>query len=332
MKVLLTGGTGFVGMNIAEKLADEGIEVVAYALAPFPKMREASFRNRKGEVHVVLGDILDTESLVRAMCAYGVDAVVHAAAMTPNAGRERRQTESIVDVNVMGTIAALEAAKACNVDKFIYLSSVEAYGKTAYEADELFEDSSVPKPNSLYQISKFAAERIALRYKQLFGCSVAAARIGEVFGAWEHDTGVRDTLSAPFQATQLALLGMKAWLPGSGRKTWVYGKDVAGGIYALLTADALRYDVYNVGSDFVWSIEEWCELLSGRYRDFSYELAAEAGKANVDFHTERGHAPLRIDRLEADTGFVPRFDLAKAFADYTEWLDRCVVPAPKLYS
>lgn len=324
MKVLLTGGTGFVGMNVVEKLLDEGDEVVLYALTT-PSSRVASYlRNRRDGCRLVLGDVLDAEALDRVMRTHRVDAVVHAAAITPDVRRECSIPEDIINVNVMGTVAALEAARRNDVAKFLYLSSVEAYGQAAYEDRELVEGVVVPRPNSLYQIGKFAAERIAIRYRELFGMDVAAARIGEVFGAWEVESGVRDTLSVPYQAAQLALLGMKAVLPREGKKTWVYSKDVAEGIYALLTCGELRHDVYNLGSGFTWSIEEWCAALSREYRDFAYELSADPEKANIRFYNEKDHSPLNIDRLMADTGFVPRYDMEEALEDYTAWLGRYV--------
>jgi nucleoside-diphosphate-sugar epimerase len=322
VRVLITGGTGFIGINITEKLVDEGLDVVLYALNPIMKEAEQSFQERAGKCHFVRGDILDAELLDSTIKKFNITSIIHAAAVTPGVLREMKDAKNIINVNCLGTIVVLEAARKNNIDKFIYLSSLTAYGKTAYEDDMLIEDRSVPKPNSLYEISKFAAERIALRYKQLFGMNIIATRIGEVFGAWEHDTGLRDTLSAPFQTIRLAILGEKALLPRAGNKNWVYSKDIANAIYALLKANSLNHDVYNVSSNYIWSIEQWCKLLSSKYPQFNYTLIHDDVKANIDFYAEKDHSPLQINRLTEDTDYVPFYDLEKSFEDYTKWADQ----------
>lgn len=152
--------------------------------------------------------------------------------------------------------------------------------------------------------------------------NIIATRIGEVFGAWEHDTGLRDTLSAPFQALLLAISGEEAILPRAGNKNWVYSKDIANAIYVLLKATSLHHDVYNLSSNYIWSIEQWCKLLSNKYPQFSYRSNQHKEKANIDFYAEKDHAPIQINRLTEDTDYIPSYDIEQSFEDYSKWVDQ----------
>ena len=89
-------------------------------------------------------------------------------------------------------------------------------------------------PETVYAISKYAGERIALRYRRIWELDLVAARLGTVFGPWEYETGVRDTFSAPLLASSLVRRGSDVVLSGEGRKDWLYARDVAGAIAALL--------------------------------------------------------------------------------------------------
>ncbi|MDQ0217724.1 NAD(P)-dependent oxidoreductase [Peribacillus cavernae] len=320
MKVLLTGGTGFVGINIAEKLLDEGIDVVIYGLHPLPGEVERAFQKLRGNHVFVKGDIVDQNLLDSTIKKYNLTAVIHGAAITPDVEREIKDGRTIVNVNCMGTVEALEAARKNNIEKFIHLSTIAVYGKTAVEDKILIEDSSTLKPEELYDITKFAAERIAIRYKQLLGMNIVVARMGNIFGPWEYYSGVRDVMSAPFQAAQLAISGEKALLPRAGYKNWVYSRDIAASLLALLKTDSLNHDVYNVSSRYYWSVEEWCKLLEEKYPTFSYEIVNNIREENVIYRAD--HAPQQIDRFVDDTGYVPFFDLKKSFEDYTEWMEK----------
>ncbi|MDQ0221397.1 NAD(P)-dependent oxidoreductase [Peribacillus cavernae] len=320
MKVLLTGGTGFVGINIAEKLLDEGIDVVIYGLHSLPEEVERAFQKSRGTHVFVQGDILDQNLLDSTIKKYNLTAVIHGAAITPDVEREIKDGRTIVNVNCMGTVEVLEAARKNNIEKFIHLSTQAVYGRTALENDILIEDSSNLKPEELYDITKFAAERIAIRYKQLLDMNIVVARMGDIFGPWEYYSGVRDVMSAPFQVSQLAISAKKALLPRSGYKRWVYSRDIATSLFALLKSDSLKHDVYNVSSRHYWSVEEWCKLLEEKYPSFSYEIVKNPEEANVTFRPD--FAPLQIDRLVEDTQYVPPFDLKKSFEDYNEWLEK----------
>ncbi|MFB4168270.1 NAD-dependent epimerase/dehydratase family protein [Virgibacillus sp. JSM 102003] len=321
MRVLLTGGTGFIGLNIAEKMLESGNDVILYGLKPLVENTKKKFQNYEGNYYFVRGDVLNQDLIDLTIKKFRVSVIIHGAAITPSIDREKMDAKNIMNVNCMGTIEVLEAARKNNVSKFVYLSSVAVYGNEAFESKLLKEDISVSKPHTLYEISKFSAESVVTRYKEVHGMDIIITRIGDAYGPWEHHTGVRDLLSPPFQATRFALEGKKALLPRKGYKSWVYSKDIAISVEKLLEAPYLKYNLYNISSGHFWSMEDWCQLLSKRYTDFEYQIVEEPNKENIIFHGTRDNAPLDINRLIGDTNYVPSYDIGKSFEDYVLWVE-----------
>jgi nucleoside-diphosphate-sugar epimerase len=316
---LVTGATGSVCMNLCERLLEEGRRVVMYARHPLSAEACAEMAKKPGEMIFLQGDVLDAEKLEDVVREYDITQVYHGAAITPNEEMEREQGTLIIEINCVGIMNALNAARRANVNRFIYLGSLSGYGTTAFEGKPLIEGVSIPKPNSLYELSKFTAERIVLRYRQLYTMNAYVARIGDVFGPWEHYSGVRPYMSFPFQTTFHAMKGEPVYLPRPCKLDWVYSKDVANSLALLMDATILKYDVYPVCSGYVWPLTDWCTLLQKRYKNFKFGVDAE--KATIKVNQSADNATMSVDRLVEDTGYVPRYDLSKSFEDYMAWLD-----------
>ena len=320
MSFLITGGHGFIGLNIAERLLAEGEYVVLFGLGSLPVSARAEFSSLPGTLITAEGDVCEPARLDRVFADHGVEGVVHGAAITAGPERERSDPTTIMYVNLTGTITALEVARRHNTRRFICLSSCSIYGESDYDVPECDEATTLPVPVNLYAISKYAAERAALRYGRQWDMDVLVARPTEAFGPWERDTGVRDTLSAPLQVTRLAIQGRQAVLPRAGRRDWGYSRDIARAVVALLRAKNPSFDVYNVSSGTQWTIAAWCDKLVEKYPEFSYRLAAEDESPNVDYYDPRDRSPLAIERLTEDIGFTPEFALESSFDDYMGWI------------
>lgn len=320
--VLLTGGTGSVGMNVCLRLLDEGIDVVLFARHRPRDDDMAEMRNRPGAAHFFQGDVLDPAALPAAIEKHRVTDLIHGAAATPNAATECDQAGTVMNVNCLGVVAALDAARKHLPGRFILLGSISAYGRTAMEAAPLVEDVSVADPQSLYELSKFTAERIVLRYHRALGMPAFVARIGDVFGPWEHYSGVRPLMSFPYQTTAIAQNGGVAVLPRPCVMDWIYGTDIAGAVFALLTAKAPRFPVYPMSSGFRWPLSDWCELLKRRYPGFEYRIDGDPARATIKVNQTNDNAAMSTERMAEDLGFVPQFDLERSFEDYMAWLDR----------
>jgi nucleoside-diphosphate-sugar epimerase len=319
MATLITGGTGFVGLNLAEHLLTTGEDVVLFdlrGLAP----RVAAFLGRlPGRLTVIEGQVREGTALSRALASGSIDRVVHAAAVTAGPERERAQFSGVVDVNVMGTLDLLEAAHRAGVARVLVLSSVAVYG-TGQATDSELTEETPPAPASLYALTKLAAEQFALRYGAAVGLDVVAARVGAVFGRWEHSSGARDTMSVPFQLAQRAMVGEEALLPKAVPKDWIYAPDVAEALHGLLVCKHPRFRLYNAGSGRVWRIEDCAMALRRAFPAFRFRIVDEAVGANISYHGSLVRPPMSIERLRRQTSFAPRFDVDAAFVNYAAWL------------
>lgn len=322
MKVLVTGASGFIGLNVVEALLGRGDDVVAFSHAPMPDAAKRAFRALPGRCIEALGDVRDERSLAAAFDAHSPRAIVHAAALTPGPGTERSVAAATVEVNVLGTVRVLEAASRGEVERAVLLSSAAVYGDNAFGPEPLDEARIAPLPRTLYGITKLAAERLGLRHRDIAGLNLVAARLAAAFGPWERDTGVRETLSPFFQALRLARGGAEAVLPRRAKLDWIYSRDAADAILALLDRRAAEPAALNVGPGFQIELHAFCDALARRYAGFRWRLGPEA-EATVNLHGARDRAPLATERLRREVGWSPRFDAASAFDDYLDWAERC---------
>jgi nucleoside-diphosphate-sugar epimerase len=318
MTTLITGGLGFLGLNVVEALLARGDRVVVFDRhTDLPDAARRVFDRAPGDYRLVAGDVRDAHGVRAAMREHGVTRCVHAAAITPGPEREARDGGLVVEVNAMGTMRVLQAAAEHGVERFVYPSSASVYGANAFDDPLLEEGATHPVPNAFYGIGKYAAERAVLRAAEVWGLGSVVARVGAAFGPWERGTGVRDTLSAPMLTMRMAMQGKEAVLRRPGPRDWVYARDVAAALIALLDAPAYRHDLYHVSSGFRWSVADWCERLQRAFPGFTYRIDDDPAAVNVPFGA-RDRSPLSVERLRSEF-MTPAFDLDAAFADYLAW-------------
>jgi nucleoside-diphosphate-sugar epimerase len=323
--VVITGGAGFVGLNLAEQLRARGRRVVLFDVGSPPRGTLEELRALRehgagtGGVEHVTGDVRDEQLLTDVLRRHGAEQLIHGAAITAGREREKTQAARIAYVNVLGTIAALEAARRAGVRRVLVLGTGSVYGASAFAGDELDEGRHLPAPESMYGITKFAAERIALRYRRLWDLDVVVARLAMVFGRWEYDSGVRDTLSLALVATEIAERGGEVVLPAQRFDDWIYGPDVAAALVSLLDAPALHHDTYHVATGQRWTLEDWCAGLRRVFPRFTFRTADTESQATIGRAWSSGRAPFNTRRLREDTGFEPAFTLERALEDFVAW-------------
>jgi nucleoside-diphosphate-sugar epimerase len=315
MRLLITGGAGFVALALAEAALGAGHEVVLFDLLGLPEPARAALG---GRCAFEQGDVCEGERVAEVIERHRIDTVAHAAAVTAGPERERRAPESIATVNLLGTIAVIGAARAARVRRFLQFATGAGYGPVPLEEGPTDEEKTPLRPTSLYGITKVAAERTAARLDELDPFNLVIARLGPVWGAWEWATGVRDTLSPMFHVTSLALQGKPAILAGEAVTDWIYSRDLALGLLKLLEAAAPRHKVYNVAAGARWPATLWCEAMAGRVPGFSWRLAHPGEAANVRVTPLR--APMSTRRLGEEFGFGAR-PREQAFADYWRWVE-----------
>lgn len=248
-----------------------------------------------------------------------IEAVLHLAVITAGAAREKADPETIVAVNVQGAVATLMAAVRHGVTRFVYPSSGSIYGSAAAGVAVIEEDALKPAPVALYGLTKLAAETILTRVAAVQGVRFTAARLGSVYGPWEYATGVRDTLSPMLQAFEHAMAGTEAVLGPPWGGDYIYARDVAAGLVALLDAPTLTRPIYNLGSGRGATVVDWCQALQAVSPGFRWRLAAPGEAYTVESHTGFDRGGFDVAKLAAETGFRARFGFTEAAADWVSW-------------
>ena len=312
--ILLTGGAGFVGLNVAEQLLARGDEVLIYDLAPPP----AAFR---GNFKFELGDVTDRSRVEEVFSRHKPKAVVHLAAITAGLERDAREPRRIAEVNLVGTLNVLEAARQHGAPRFVHASTGALYGAAGIGvAEPLDEENHRPVPESMYGITKYAAERACLRLAPLWNLDVRIGRLATAFGRWEHATDARDRLSPPTETARIALAGGEAVFPPLGPTDYIYAPDLARALLVLLDAAAPAHRLYHLGNGAAWDLPEWCRLLAQRFPAFRWRETRERGAWNVVPLSQATRTRFSNRRLVEDLGYAPRYDLTSALEDFTGWM------------
>lgn len=320
MTVLVTGGTGSLGINIVRYLAKEGHCVVCFARRagqPDP-VRDVFLREVRDRIIFAGGDAAclgDVGGLVRR---HRPTHVVHAAAITPTPEMERSMGRAVVAANVMGTINVLDASIQAGVERIVYISSAAVYGETD---EQLPVDEDAPLAgDGLYAITKQAAERLCARYERLHGVPIVCARVGWAYGPMERPmAGSREQMSLVYECVRLAVRGEEIRLPElDAVRDWIYAGDLARAVASLLAAPALPRRTYNCAGPRGYTHAELLDTL-GRVIPLRYRRAENPEAANVSSAlTRRRRGPLSTERLTADTSYRPDVDLETGLRLYVE--------------
>lgn len=323
MRVLITGGTGFVGLNLAEALLGRGHEVVFFDLREPPAQFMHAIGSARTRVSVVTGNVCHASDIERVFKASDITHVFQGAAITPGPAREAATSQQIIDVNLSATLAIVRAASLAGVQRLLFPSSLTIYGQHLYGADPLDEETTPTVPDSLYAITKYAAERAALKMGKAWGLDVVAGRIGAVFGPWEGDTQVRDLLSPYGQIAAAAARDETVVLPEVyAPREMVYSRDLAEALIALLFAEHPSHEVYNLSVNADWNgmLPQWCETLQTCVPGFEWRYRSASEVPTILFPDNRPRTAMRTERLRGDLHFSPRFTAKAALADYAAWL------------
>ena len=190
MTTLVTGATGFAGINIVRALAKAGEKVVALDTVSASHETRRYISDLQDKINFVIGDVSDTETTLRLAKETDVKRIVHAAAITPPRDVELSMPSHVVNVNLMGTVNMLDVARTISAERFVFVSSSGVYGAPKDNTQFVTEEANT-QPGNLYGICKLACELLMKRYKQLFGLSTVVGRMAAIYGPMERITASR---------------------------------------------------------------------------------------------------------------------------------------------
>ena len=320
--VLVTGATGFVGINLLHALSHAGLRSIGMATNPLPQTALNSIAEI-GQVPIVeLVDVRDSTAVSELFLEYRPMVVIHAAAITSGVERERTSAQAIVNVNVGGTQSVLDACTGSGVQRMLYLSSGAVYGEAAFGAEQLSETTAVV-PAGLYGATKLAGEFLVKRHGQLHGLATVTARLSAVFGPWEYPTGVRDLMSPILQLSLAARRRESSRYVVDAGRNWVYAPEAAAAISGLALKREPRYDCYNICPQSLGTCEPWIERLRKTYPETTFVAAPTPKDATVAYDADprRKRALVEADRIQQELGTDLWSTHEDSLDHYLAWLE-----------
>ncbi|WP_224242056.1 NAD-dependent epimerase/dehydratase family protein [Hyalangium gracile] len=249
MHVLVTGGAGFIGSHVVDALLNEGHSVVI--LDDLSMGRTANLPTRAGRLEVLIGSVLTPELCARA--ARHADAIIHLAARN-SVPRSLVEPRLVVDVNVVGTLNVLEAARNAGVSRVVYASSSSVYG--AAPRLPMREEQPVAAC-SPYAATKAAMEQLAQAWTRSFGLPTIGLRFFNVFGPRQRPQSPYAAVIPRFVGA--CLRGGEAIIYGNGEQTrdFTYVENVVTAtLRALIAAEVCFGNVYNIAMGAQISVRE----------------------------------------------------------------------------
>jgi dTDP-glucose 4,6-dehydratase len=310
MKILVTGGAGFIGSNFVRRtLTDsypalEGAEVVVLDAMTYSGNRaNLTPVEDTGRLTFVEGSIDDEPLLDRLLP--GIDAIVHFAAES-HVDRSVRDASPFILTNVLGTQRLYDAAVRHGIPRVVHVSTDEVYGSI----DEgSWTEEHILEPNSPYAASKASSDLVARAWNRTHGLNVSITRCSNNYGTYHFPEKL-----IPLFVTNL-LDGKPVPLYGDGEnvRDWLHVDDHCRGIAMVLT-DGRSGEIYNIGGGTELTNRHLTELLlEATGRDWSFVTPVEDRKGH-----DRRYS-VDIGKISTELGYQPQVDFAEGLATVVEW-------------
>ncbi len=313
MTTLVTGAAGFIGSHVAADLLARGERVVVLDnfndyYDPAIKRGNAARLRDYESCTLVEGDIRDASLVERVVAEQGIKRVAHLAALA-GVRASVNQPRLYLDVNLIGTLNLLEAAKRAGSEQFVLASTSSVYGRT--ENLPFVETDTADRPLAAYPASKRAAEMLAHTYYNLAGMPVTALRFFNVYGP----AGRPDMM--PWRLLEATQTGaeIKLFNGGDIHRDWTYIADTVAGVVAALDKP-LGFEIINLGCGAPISLTDFVETIE-----------ALAGKAinTVSVQTPLSDPPITYcnnDKARELLGFAPSVSIREGLRRTWEWYAR----------
>jgi len=243
--ILITGASGFVGTYLAKELSRQNVKQVVCADIVKPRgtveTLSEMFREEGADYPFEFLDITSPLDLLRVIRKYSIHTVLHCASLRgPEAQSNPMKS---LKVDVQGLMNILELARLNLVHKIIYLSSIVAYGPPSQYSETVFTEEVVPRPITVYGITKLFNENMGLVYHKNYGVDFVAVRLSNVFGAGR-TLGTTALLSIMISD---AIEGKKTTAPfGDQLFDWIHVEDATAAIYRAMNSTITTRRIFNI--------------------------------------------------------------------------------------
>ncbi|MHB8681161.1 MAG: dTDP-glucose 4,6-dehydratase [Acidimicrobiales bacterium] len=309
MKILVTGGAGFIGSNFVRYWVEQhpDDQVVAYDVLTYagnlPNLDDVIDR-----ITFVKGDICDLDTAVSTLTAHDIDTVVHFAA-------ESHNSLAVIDparffrTNVLGTQTMLEATRRAEVPRFHHISTCEVYGDLPLDTDEAFTEDHPYRPRTPYNASKAGADHAVRAYVETFEMAATITNCSNNYGPYQFPEKVIPL----FTANALDDKALPLYASTQNRREWLHVVDHCRAIDLVLQRGRIG-ETYHVGSGVEASIEEIADAVLAT-------LGKPASLKTI-VPDRPGHDRrylLDTSKIRAELGWEPTVAFEEGLAETVRW-------------
>ena len=309
MRTLVTGGAGFIGSHLVEKLLAAGHEVsILDDFNDFydPRMKRENIAAVAKHIRIHEIDLRDRDAVANLFRSESFDAVAHLAARA-GVRPSIQSPELYYEANVRGTLHLLEGARASGIERFIFASSSSVYGVS--KVVPFSEDLHLTQTISPYAATKIAGEFLCSTYSHLHKMRVVALRFFTVYGARQRpDLAIHQFTKRIHAGEPINQFG-----DGTTRRDYTYVDDITQGVMAAFSYEGPLFDIFNLGEN------QTIEL-----RELIAAIEKELGrKAKINQLPEQpGDVPITcadISKARKLLGYNPTTPLSVGLPKYVEW-------------
>lgn len=354
-KILITGGSGFIGSNLALKLLAKGYQVrVLDNLSPqihgnHPENTSPLYQSIMDKVEFIKGDITNEKDIINSI--QGQEAIIHLAAET-GTGQSMYEIKKYCDVNIGGTALLLDilANKKHKIQKLLVASSRAIYGEGKYKCKAhgivypesrlnidmqkgdfdckcpkcgnqvllmaTSEDSKI-HPNSVYGITKQNQEQMVLTLGKSIGIPAVAFRYQNVYGPGQSLSNPYTGILSIFSTLIKNEKSINVFEDGNESRDFVYIDDVVDATILGLESEKANYNVFNVGADKPIDVLSIANMLKRKYNS-SIEIKVNGNYRLGDIR----HNYADLSKIKQKLGFVPKFNFEAGIDLFTQWVNQ----------
>jgi len=310
MHFLVTGGAGFIGSHLVERLLSDGHQVTIFDDFNHyydPEIKESNISGFEHRIKIVRGDIRDAILVERTFTEGQFDAVVHLAARA-GVRPSISDPKLYFTTNIDGTFNLLDACRYHNIKHFIFASSSSVYGvnkKVPFAETDVLERTISP-----YAASKLAGEQICSNYSHLFGIRCMCLRFFTVYGPRQRP----DLAISKFTKRIMADESIDRYGDGSTARDYTYIEDIVDGIVGAINYTESDFEIFNLGGSATTKLSEMIEMIED----------ALGKKAQINQMPDQpGDVPRTfadVSKAESLLGYQPKTPIYEGIQKYVEWV------------
>lgn len=312
--ILITGGAGFIGSHLADKLLKKDFKIIVVDslndfYSPEIKQKNINHNLQNENYSFYKTDIENKSDLEEIFKSQKIDIIVHLAARA-GVRPSIENPEDYVKTNILGTINILELMKTYKVEKMVFASSSSVYGNCK---EKMFtEDLKITEPISPYAATKSACEQFCYTYHKLYGIKIVALRFFTVYGPRQRpDLAIHKFAKLIKQQKPIPVFG-----DGLTKRDYTYIDDIISGIESAIEYEKTGYEIINLGGGEPVTLNRMIEELEKSLKTKAIINRLPMQKGDVDKTVSD------ITKAQKLLNYQPKTPFTKGIEKFTDWIEQ----------